>query len=414
MEQPVITSEEGASNASLLNPPCRIICHVCQKQFSQYTCPRCNSRYCSLQCYKSHSVRCTESFMRENVVEELKHLKPGDDSRRRMVDILKRFHSEEEEMGSIDEDEDSFLSEQTIEKMVSGGQITLDDLSVEEKKRFERALASGELSKFFKPWDPWWLKPSARAISLSKQGTQLVQPITDMDHEPSSSLQDNGAQDESSIDIPPGPQTPLPPLAKLITTEPSPLLAIHLVDIIYSYCFTLRLYNGDWNSDAMGSVTVLLSVSQVLGQASQPENVMEALSYCLEQACSPEYKHIGGSRFGLSIIEDVITLLSLGRGALICMLADLERLIRAGVKELKAERRRNSSSEIRSKLKPAERKVYFIMCWVNEQPDEAWSSLATIVRTEQASVLDCCNGGHKLVKKSKDKTGGKAFIEEIV
>lgn len=24
----------------------------CQKQFSQYTCPRCNSRYCSVQCYK--------------------------------------------------------------------------------------------------------------------------------------------------------------------------------------------------------------------------------------------------------------------------------------------------------------------------------------------------------------------------
>lgn len=24
----------------------------CQRQFSQYTCPRCNSRYCFLQCYR--------------------------------------------------------------------------------------------------------------------------------------------------------------------------------------------------------------------------------------------------------------------------------------------------------------------------------------------------------------------------
>lgn len=24
----------------------------CQKQFAQYTCPRCNARYCSLSCYK--------------------------------------------------------------------------------------------------------------------------------------------------------------------------------------------------------------------------------------------------------------------------------------------------------------------------------------------------------------------------
>ncbi|CAI0408839.1 unnamed protein product [Linum tenue] len=403
MEEPlIITSEEGASS---LNPPCRTICHVCQKQFSQYTCPRCNSRYCSLRCYKSHSVRCTESFMRENVVEELKHLKPGDDSKRKMVDILKRFHSQEEEMESMDEDE--------------GGQITLDDLSIEEKKRFDRALASGELSKFFKPWDPWWLKPSARAISLSKQGTQLVQPIADTDHEPSSlpspSPQDNVAQDESSVEIPPGPQIPLPPVAKLIAKEPSPLLAIHLVDIIYSYCFTLRVYNGDWNSDAIGSVTVLLSVSQVLGQASQPENVMEALSYCLEQACSPEYRHMGGSRFGLSIIDDMIKLLSLGRGALICMLADLERLVRAAEKELKGERRLNSSSETRIKLKLAERKIYFIMCWTNDQPDEAWSSLATIVRTEHTSVLDCCKSDRNIVKKSMDKTGtgAKVLIEEI-
>jgi hypothetical protein len=28
----------------------------CQKQFAQYTCPRCNSRYCSLTCYKVRST----------------------------------------------------------------------------------------------------------------------------------------------------------------------------------------------------------------------------------------------------------------------------------------------------------------------------------------------------------------------
>ncbi|CAN0908894.1 Zinc finger HIT domain-containing protein 2 [Linum grandiflorum] len=104
MEQSIITSEK-ASQPSPLDPPSRIICHVCQKQFSQYTCPRCNSRYCSLQCYKSHSVRCTESFMRENVVGELKHLKTGDESKRKMMDILKRVHSEEEKIEAMDDDD---------------------------------------------------------------------------------------------------------------------------------------------------------------------------------------------------------------------------------------------------------------------------------------------------------------------
>lgn len=34
--------------------------------------------------------------MRENVVEELQHLKPNDETKGKMLNILKRFHSEEE------------------------------------------------------------------------------------------------------------------------------------------------------------------------------------------------------------------------------------------------------------------------------------------------------------------------------
>jgi len=54
-----IVTSSNSSTASL--NPTRIICHVCQKQFSQYTCPRCNSRYCSLQCYKV--CKCTSSYL---------------------------------------------------------------------------------------------------------------------------------------------------------------------------------------------------------------------------------------------------------------------------------------------------------------------------------------------------------------
>ncbi|KAJ6946002.1 hypothetical protein NC651_000928 [Populus alba x Populus x berolinensis] len=63
--------------------------------------------------------------------------------------------------------------------------------------------------------------------------------------------------------------------------------------------------------------------------------------------------------------------MSPGGHALICLLSDLQKMVQAGEKELKAEKTRKSKSEIRSKLKLAERKVYFIMCWVHEQPGEA-------------------------------------------
>lgn len=289
----------------------------------------------------------------------------------------------------------------------TGGEVNFDDLTLEEKKQFQRAIASGELSKMFKPWDPWWLKPSARNISLSKEGAQLVQPLSNEE------AKDDIGSEESS-DIPRGPETPLPPVSSLSSREPSPILTVHLVDILYSYCFTLRLYNGDWRSDALGSAMVALSISSVLGQGNQPETVLEALSHCLEQVCSPAYRHAGGLQFGLNLIDDVISLLSLGSSTLVCALSDMRRLIQAGEKELKSSKpRKPRRDEIRSNLKMAERKIYFIMCWVHEQHEEAWPSLAAIVRAEKTSVMEFewSNRAEKL--NGKAKTKGKCLIEEI-
>ena len=295
----------------------------------------------------------------------------------------------------------------------TGCQISFDDLSVEEKKRFQRAVASGELSKLIEPWEPWWLKPSARTVSLSQEGTQLVQPLV---KEETMDPPLHGLESDQSHDIPLGPEMQLPPISKLSSTEPSSLLAVHLVDIIYSYCFTLRLHNGDWQSDPTGSAMFLLSVSSVLGQGGKPETVLEVMSYCLEQTCSPSFRHMGGSQFGLGLLDDVITLLSLGSSALVCLLCDLQRLIQAAEGELKSEKRRKSKKvEIKSKLKLAERKIYFIMCWVHEQPREAWSSLAAIVQAEKGSAMEFTGTRGRSLKMENNKveTKSKSLIEEV-
>ncbi|KAL6175255.1 hypothetical protein ACLB2K_051897 [Fragaria x ananassa] len=192
----------------------------------------------------------------------------------------------------------------------------------------------------------------------------------------------------AASEIPLGPDTPLPPLSKLSSAKPSPFLAVHLVDIIYSYCFALRLYNGVWQSDATGSAMVVLSVSSALGQGGQPETFLEALSYCLEQTCSPAFRQMGGLQFGLGLVDDVTSLLTLGTPALLCLLRDLQRMVQAGETGLKSEKPRKSRRvEIRSKLKQAERKIDFVMCWVHEQPGEAWSSIGAIVRAEKTSAM---------------------------
>uniref|UniRef100_A0A0E0F007 HIT-type domain-containing protein n=1 Tax=Oryza meridionalis TaxID=40149 RepID=A0A0E0F007_9ORYZ len=416
MEREVVVSEDAAASssssaaASFSLAETRVICRVCQKQFAQYTCPRCNARYCSLPCYKGHSVQCTESFMRENVMDELKQMQPEDESKKKMLDILKRLHLEEEDMDSEGEDE-SILSEELIQKVMSGDEIKLEDLSDDEIKRFRQALASGELSKMIEPWTPWWKKPSARSISLSPDGSQLIRQVSVEDTDTSDPM----ADPESSIsEIPEGPESALPSLKQLTRVEPSPLLAVHLADILYSYCFTLRLHNGDWRSDPFGASTVALSVSKVMGEDSKPETVSEALTACVEETCSPAYRHTGGFRFAIALVDDIISLLTLGGNALVCALCDFRRLIHIAETMLKAEKL-GKAERARStqKLRAADRKLYFMTCWVHEQPNEAWSSLARLVEVQKASLeeLDCGSPFQRAGRKNDAQS--KVLIEEI-
>lgn len=340
-------------------------------------------------------------------MDEMRQLRPDDESKKKMLEILKRFHAEDEE-DSMDEDE-ATLSEETTQKVLSGGEINYDDLSAQEKKLFQRAIATGELSKMIEPWEPWWLKPSARTISLGLEGTRLIQPLAIGEA--------SGSHNDENLDseIPPGPEKSLPLLKKLTSAEPSPLLAFHLVDILFSYCFTLRLYNGDWASDAIGASMVVLSMSSALGQGALPESMLEAVSYCLEHTCSPAFRHMGGLQFGFGVLDDVVSLISLGRAALVCALCDLQRMIEAGEMELKSEKpRKTKSSEVKSKLKSAGRKIYFILCWVNEQQEEVWSSLSVLVQAEKASQLEY-QGNNSRISSKTEKTNNrsKAIIEEV-
>ena len=196
------------------------------------------------------------------MVDELRQVRSDDQTKTKMLEILKRFHEEEEEEDDDDimtddgEGSSSTIPEETIQKILAGDEnheISFDDLSLEERKGFQRALASGELSKMIEPWDPWWLSSSAQRISLGAQGKQLVQCVEEEDDKEGTFVSD----------IPRGPDAPLMSLSKLSSTKPSPLLAIHLVDVLYSYCFTLR---REWQSDSLGAATMVLSVSSVLGQ----------------------------------------------------------------------------------------------------------------------------------------------------
>eukprot|EP00250_Pteridium_aquilinum_P004577 c14786_g1_i1 orf=269-1579(-) len=420
----------------------RLICLVCRKQFSHYTCPRCNVRYCSLPCYRSHSDRCLESFNRDNVLANLQDCTATPDTRKRMLKALQRFHSSDAmdvqhagmdcDGGDDDDgdDEDApgrrtcILSENTLNKLVSGEDIELSDLSPEEKRAFLRAVTSGEFSHMIKPWEPWWLSPFVKKIVLNKDGNRAVQTV-----EHSDMLETDR---DDVFDVPPPWDSPLPPLRHLTPKPPSPLLGVHLAEVLYSYCFTLRFFNGDWTCDAFQAAWACSSVSHVLGQSTSPQTVSEALNSCFETICSPFFKSAGGYKFALALLDDAIALLHAGRPAVICALSDLHRMFEKAAKDAKqgdgnpaikkghqklalpmGVRKTKASSS--SDLKAVCKKIFFLLCWANEQPAEVFSALALVVEKEKAQILDT----HELSVLTSDRKAHsesstrKPLVEEI-
>ena len=85
---------------------------------------------------------------------------------------------------------------------------------------------------------------------------------------------------------------------RVITNYPQPktkppshaseLLVYHLVDILYSYCYTLRLYNGDVSFDFEGACSVMISISSILNTTEQISSVKFALNQCINNSKRPD------------------------------------------------------------------------------------------------------------------------------
>ncbi|KAK4695655.1 hypothetical protein P7C70_g8512, partial [Phenoliferia sp. Uapishka_3] len=155
------------------------ICGVCQVQFSRYTCPTCNLRYCSLSCFRStlHS-ECSESFDRASLVDEIKSAKDKTgEEKKAMMDMLVRFeeqNKEAEERGSEDgeEEEEEDGEREKLERRLEG--VDLDSLSPEDvlallspaqRAMFQETLqdpakVSALVSAEFMDEPPWWIPTS--------------------------------------------------------------------------------------------------------------------------------------------------------------------------------------------------------------------------------------------------------------
>ncbi|EKM50170.1 uncharacterized protein PHACADRAFT_32993 [Phanerochaete carnosa HHB-10118-sp] len=157
-------------------------CGICRRQFSRYTCPKCNLLYCSLQCFRSPTkthADCSEAFYRKEVETDI-HTTPSKtaEERQKMMELLKRFeedalNDDQAPLGDSDSDEEDDDLASKLESMDlenASHEEIWSALSPAQQDKFLKALndpssdlaqqllTSEELEKQIE--EPWWERPS--------------------------------------------------------------------------------------------------------------------------------------------------------------------------------------------------------------------------------------------------------------
>jgi len=68
----------------------------------------------------------------------------------------------------------------------------------------------------------------------------------------------------------------------------APNIGVHMCGILYAYCYTLRLYNGDISFDFEGASDVMISITSILDTTFNPITVKESLCDCVVNSRRPD------------------------------------------------------------------------------------------------------------------------------
>eukprot|EP01089_Gocevia_fonbrunei_P013202 TRINITY_DN3319_c0_g2_i1.p1 TRINITY_DN3319_c0_g2~~TRINITY_DN3319_c0_g2_i1.p1 ORF type:complete len:217 (-),score=27.99 TRINITY_DN3319_c0_g2_i1:23-673(-) len=192
------------------------VCLVCKRQFSKYTCPRCNLSYCSLECYKQHGEGCTEIFYKTNAIESLKSQHTSQADKKKMLNIIKKNNQEDSE--EKDEDEEELQNFQNLLKLADQDEISIGQLTESQKNDFKHFLQDPNLIGSIIPlWTPFWDIKKFH-IHENKIFPSLICDLT---------------QKCTDSQIPELP-TNIPPLTDILKTKASDSIRFNLIDLVLS------------------------------------------------------------------------------------------------------------------------------------------------------------------------------------
>ena len=110
-------------------------------------------------------MQCSELFYKECVMEAMNEQKASDESKRKMLEMLTKLEEQDRESQSDLETDDIEERLGEIDINSADPEAVLSALTERERRDFESAVESGEISNVIDIWIPWW---SSRNDSKSR------------------------------------------------------------------------------------------------------------------------------------------------------------------------------------------------------------------------------------------------------
>lgn len=244
-------------------------------------------------------------------------------------------------------------------------------LSSERLEKFHRILASGALDEAIHPWIPWWYRDT-----LSPKITLISQDTPE---------EEDSEDDESSMEpsLSPPILDPIPSLASLTKIKPSPLLANNVLEVLYAYAYTKRLYNGDWEEEnGPEAVEMVISLSEVLRENAVYKDLKDACRRPLEMSLRNSESLVSGA-FSISVLDDVRRIVSHGPQFVMAALSELHgHFLEATRDESQDRAKANSKSAGKGPtLSQMQKKLLFFLVWTNECSKDVLPSVELGIKT---------------------------------
>ena len=336
----------------------------------------------------------TEAFYKAEFMGALKGSTSSEAERRQMLETLRRFESQQ-----IDSDDDDDVAD--AEEALAGLDLDSEEglkiawgmLSDEQRREFSRQLDQGLVSIDVAPWTPWW--------------SAIPKPlVTDVAAKP------------LALERAPKPLDGVPELSALLgQKQPAAELVMNLVDLLFSYAFTARFYNGEV-ADPEHEVSTLLAASAVLGRSAVHSDPVTAIQDCWSRIQTTQALQ-GSAAHAIVAIHDTVELLSHPL-QVTCALSEMHQWIESAKATQRISKEKASKAES-SKMTAVSKKLLFMISWwtwlSTQQSRETIGLVAALVDGEHKRMAEefrqVATTTTALSKERAAKASKKPLIQEI-